>query len=201
MSRNIDVGQVRQLHIELTLCRPTAFVGKVLQAQFVRPHLDAAHTARVVAQTNHHGTHFAQRRITLHADLVLWALRVVFVVDRVVRSQSRSALTVARLLHVRELFEIDVDHVVRGPYRTASRSPGVASFGRQYQWNFVFVEIVLIVRTQSEEKTYLSVFQILVARECVGVHEELEVFVATKVEMRVLVYGTRIAASQIFHGE
>ena len=32
-------------------------------------------------------------------------------------------------------------------------------------------------------------------------HEELEVFVATEVEMRVLVHGTRIAASQVFHRE
>ena len=60
MSRYIDIGQVCQLDIELALCCPTAFVGKVLQAQFVCPHLDAAHTARVIAQTDHHRAHFAQ---------------------------------------------------------------------------------------------------------------------------------------------
>ena len=201
MSRHIDIGQVCQLDIELALCCPTAFVGKVLQAQFVCPHLDAAHTARVIAQTDHHRAHFAQRGITLHADFVLRALWVVFVVDRVVRSQARSTLTVARFLHVRELLEIDVDHIICRPHRTASRATGVATFRRKHQRNFVFVEIVFVVRSESEEQTHLSVCQILVTRQRIGVHKELEVLVATKVEMRVLIHGTRIATAQFFHGE
>ena len=201
MSRHIDIGQVCQLDIELALCSPTAFIGKVLQAQFVCPYLDAAHAARVIAQTDHHRTHFAQRGITLHADFVFRALWVVFVVDRVVRSQSRSTLTVARFLHVRELLEIDVDHIICRPHRTASRATGVATFRRKHQRNFVFVEIVFVVRSESEKQTHLSVFQVLVTRQRIGVHKELEVLVATKVEMRVLIHGTRIATAQFFHRE
>ena len=201
MSREIDVGQVGQLDIELALCRPSSFVGEVLEAQFIGPHFDAAHTARIVAQTDHHRADVAQRRVALHADLVFRALRVVLIVEGGVGGQPLCAFAVTRLFDVRELLEVDVDHVVGRPHGTASRRPGVATFGRQHQRDFIFVEIVLIVRSESEEQTHLSVGQVLVARQRVGVHEELKVLVAAEVEVRVLIDGARIAASEVFDRE
>ena len=149
MSREIDVGQVGQLDIELALCRPSSFVGEVLETQFIGPHFDAAHTARIVAQTDHHRADVAQRRVALHADLVFRALRVVFIVEGGIGGQSLCAFAVTRLFDVRELLEVDVDHVVGRPHRTTSRSPGVATFGRQHQRDFIFVEVVFVVRSKS----------------------------------------------------
>ena len=65
------------MDIQIALCRPTAFVGILLQTQFVDPHLHAAVGIGMVAYTYHDGLHLAKRRVADDGNAVTGFLGVV----------------------------------------------------------------------------------------------------------------------------
>ena len=197
VSAQIHGCQIRELDIELALGCPSPLVGKVLQTEFVGPYFDTARSARVVAYTNHDGAHFAQRRIALNAHLVLGACRVILREQLCEGCQTLCFLAVATRLQAGEEVEIHIEHVVIGPYRTATHLTTVATFGSERKRDLVFVEVVFIVRTQTHEQTDLTICQIFVAREGVGMDKKLEVLVATEGELRVFIYSTCIATGEV----
>ena len=68
---------VRQLHIEVTLCRPAAGVVIFLQSEFVHPHFSRLLFCGKVSHTYNHSAHLAESRITYDSDFVVRFLFVV----------------------------------------------------------------------------------------------------------------------------
>ena len=86
---------------------------------------------------------------------------------------------IAVFLGVGEEVEVDVNHVFLRPHGSAPTLARIfVVFGGEDERNFVFVEVVLVVRSQAEEEAHLAVAQVLVAGQCVGVDEELKMLVA-----------------------
>ena len=109
---------------------------------------------------------------------------------------------IAVLLGVSEEFEVNVEHVFLGPHFALSCRAGVLSGRRDGQWNFVFVEVVLVVASESEEQAHLTIGQCGdVFGQCVGMNEELQMAVASQVEHGILVDSTSIAGCQVAYGE
>ena len=98
----IDRSEIRHLNIQVTLCRPTAFVVVFQQAKFIHPHLTRLHFARFVAHTNHHGLHLTQRRVTHHADFVVGFVGIVARINPIIRCLSLRFVFVSLSLQVGE---------------------------------------------------------------------------------------------------
>ena len=81
MAAQVDRGHVGELDVECALGCPSTVVAVVLQSQFVGPNFHTLHVARIVAHTNHDGSHLAERRITHHADTIGGLLRVILGID------------------------------------------------------------------------------------------------------------------------
>ena len=196
---HVDGAEVRELQVERALCSPTARVVEFLQSEFVHPDLTTLHLARVVAHTDDHCLHLAQRRITHHRDAVLRLVGVVRRVESVERSLSVRLRLVAFLLQASELRESYVEHVLLGPYGASigSRETSVLAWLGQLQRYLVLVEVALVVGTETYEHRQLSVLKVsLVGLESIGVHEHLQAFVLSEVERCVLVHRLRLACAE-----
>ena len=203
VAREGQRSQVGELHVELGAGSPSAFVGVVLQTQLVDPYLHALFGARVVADTNHDGAYFADGGVAQDGNLVVGSVLVVVGEDDVVRSHAQRLLLVALGLDVGEDRKVDVHHVVFGPYGlTVGQAVGVVPFGRgHFQRHFVFIVIVLVVRTEADEYARLVVLERSVAGERVGVGKHLQVAILSEVQAGVLVNGSCIARREVLHGD
>ena len=107
------------------------------------------------------------------------------------------------MLGIGEEVEVDVNHVFFRPYcHTALRSVGVVSaFWRELQWHLIFVVVALVVASQSDECAHLVVLYALVAFECVGMDEHLQVLVLAEVEVHGLVHTASIARRKVFDND
>ena len=199
----VHVAEVRELHVQITLRSPTAFVVVVLHTQFVHPHFDRTCAAAVVAYTNHHGLDLAQRRITHDADLVRRTVAVVDAEHLRVCGLTLAAGLVALVLHAGEHAEVYVKHVLSGPYSltTLSGVGVVVACRRKFERNLVLVVVALVVATHTQEDAHLVVLQLVVSFEGVGVDKHLQMLVVAQVERHGLIDGTRIAWSKILDGE
>ena len=101
-SLEIDRSEIRHLYIQVTLCRPTAFVVVFQQTKLIDPHLTRLHFARFVAHTNHHGLHLAQRRVTHHADFVVGFVGIVVRINPIIRCLSLRFIFVSLPLEIGE---------------------------------------------------------------------------------------------------
>ena len=202
MAREVHGGEVGKLEVERTACRPAAVVGKLLQAQFVGPYLNAARIARIVAHANHDGAHLAERGVAHHADLVGGAVGIVFRIKLRVGDQSERFLPVAVALGGGKDGEVYVEHIFLRPHDARTGiGVGIKPVGGDFQGNFVFVEIILVVSAKAQEEAYLPVLHGRFAGEAVGVGEHLQVLVAAEVERCVLVDGACIVGGQLLHGD
>ena len=173
-----------------------------MQAKFVGPHLDAARIARIVAHANHDGAHLAKRGVAHHADLVGGAVGVVFRIKLRVGDQPERLLPIAVALGGSKDGEVYVEHILLRPHDArAGIGVGIKPVGGDFQGNFVFVEIILVVRAETQEEARLSVLHRRFAGEAVGVGKHLQVLVAAEVERCILVDGTCIVGGQLLHGD
>ena len=204
VSRQVDAAEVGELHVQGALRGPSAVVAVFLQAEFVDPDFDRFHLARVVAYADHDCLHLAQCRVAHDADLVV---RLVCVVGGEKGGQvgvAEALFAVAGLLHVGEDGEVDVQHVFFRPHGAAlvTRIGVIASFRGQLEGNFVFVEVVAVVRAEADEHAGLPVFRFgHVFGQGVGVDEHLQVLVLPHVEVGVLIHGAGVSRGQVAHGE
>ena len=200
VSGQIDGTQVGELYIQGTLCGPTAIIAVFLQAKLVGPYFHRLGCTGIVTHADHDGLHLAQGRVTHDAYLVV---RPVVVVDGEECGQvgiAEALLAVACLFHFGEHREVDVQHILFRPYGAAlfGGISVVASGCRQLQGNFVFVEVVLVVRAEPDEDTGLIVFRFgYILGQRVGMDEHLEVFVLAHVQVGVLVHGAGVSRSQV----
>ena len=72
--------KIGHLYIKVSLGSPTTFFTVVLHTQFVHPHFDISRAAAIVAHTDHHGLHFAQRGVTDDAHFIVGVVAVVGIV-------------------------------------------------------------------------------------------------------------------------
>ena len=189
------------MDIERGLCGPTALVAELLKAEFVGPHLHTLVGTRIVAHTNHYGAHLAQGGVTHDANFVARTRGVVFAIELGVGDCSLRLLDVAVLLEIRQDVKVNVQHIVFGPYDArTSIAVGVFSFGGNGEGNLVFVEIALVVRSQTYEEAGLTVLNRLLAHEAIGMGKHLQVLVATQVKADIFIDSTGIARRKIANG-
>ena len=201
VATEIDGGHVGELDIERGLCGPTALVAELLKAEFVGPHLHTLVGTRIVAHTNHYGAHLAQGGVTHDANFVARTRGVVFAIELGVGDCSLRLLDVAVLLEIRQDVKVNVQHIVFGPYDArTSIAVGVFSFGGNGEGNLVFVEIALVVRSQTYEEAGLTVLNRLLAHEAIGMGKHLQVLVATQVKADIFIDSTGIARRKIANG-
>ena len=186
------------MDVQRSLCGPTTFVGELLEAQLVRPYLDALDRASVVAHTDHDGLHFAKSRVTHDGDAVAGAVAVEVAEFLIEAGVAEALLAVAILLERCELGKVYVEHVLGRPYGSAVvGAVGVVereALRCQRQRNLVFVVVALIVRAQTDEDRCLAVAQVRdVVGQGIGVNEHLQVLVLSHVVVTVLEYGTCVA--------
>ena len=203
---DIHRTEVGQLEIELSSCRPAAFVVEFQQAKFVHPYFTAFLTAGKVAYTDDHRLHFTECRITHHRHLIGRTVGVVDGESPVVACRSCTPCLVALFLHGGEQLQRDVKHVLLGPYDAAVMAGVhiIMSRSRQLQRDFILVVVVLVIRAQTDEHSQLVVSQVgRVLFEGVGVYEHLQPLVLAQVEGSVLVDSLRLACTQVVddHGE
>ena len=202
-TREVHCADIRQLHVEGTRCCPTATIDDVLQAQLVDPHLTRLDASRQVAHTNHHGLDLAQRGVTHHADAVVGLVRIVVAIERGIAGGSQGAGLVAGFLHPGKDAEVDVEHVLQGPYGTTVVYIIfiiVAAVGRQLQGDDILVVVVLVVATHADKDGQLVVLQVGgIVDEVVGMDEHLEVLILAQVEDSIAVDGLRLASRQVLH--
>ena len=74
----------------------------------------------------------------------------------------------------------------------------VITVGGQHEWYLVFVVVVLIVGTQTDEHRQLTILQIGgIGHEMVGMHEHLHPLVMAQVDGGFLIHSLRLALLQI----
>ena len=199
-SREVDIADIRQLYVQVARCRPTAIGIDLLQAQLVDPHLAGLDTTRQVAHTNHHRLHLTERRVAENSHEVAVVLVVLAELGGIAGSAQCTSL-VAGLLQLGELGEVDVEHVFLRPHGTTVVEIIfiiVVAVGRQFQRDEVFVVVVTIVVTQTDEHCQLVVLQTShVVDDVVGMNEHLQMLVATQVEGGVMINGLRLTLRDV----
>ena len=173
---NVDRTYVAQLDIEVTLGSPSSAVGEFLETELISPYLYALYGTSVVANTYHDGLHLGQCGITHDGDTVAGVSLVVFREELVDAGDIGTYLCITLFLQVGEEFQIDIHHILFGPYGTTGNSTVgiVGTFGCQLHGYLVFVEVALIVRTQTKEYTTFAVGSFCdILGQCIGMQEEL----------------------------
>ena len=198
---HVHAGKVAQLHVQVALGGPAAVVVVAFHAQLVHPHLHAVGLLAVVAHTDHHRLDLAQRWVTHHADLVVWAVIVVGGVEVGVAGGTLGAGFVALMLHGGEFLKVDVEHVLLWPHGLAALGGvGVVVAGRgQHQRNLIFIVVALVVGTHTQEHAHLVVLKLGVTFHRVGVDEHLQVLVLAKVVVQGFVNGTGVTGGEVLH--
>ena len=72
----------------------------------------------------------------------------------------------------------------------------------ELQGNEVFVIVVLIVGTQTDEHSQLVVLQLrAVGHQVVGMDKHLQALILAQVQIGILIHSLRLALRQVLHGE
>ena len=199
-SAHVHATRVGQLHVQRTLRSPTALVVESRQAQLVEPYLDGLGRARVVAHTHHHRLHLTDRRVTHHADAVLRVLLIKFRVYLRLR-HLRVAVCgeVASALQLRQLGEVDVQHVLFRPHRLASvrRVTVVVTLRSDRERNLIFVVVALVVRSQAHEYRHLAILHLIGhIHQVLGMDIHLHMLIPAQIQVRLVIYGPRLVRLQ-----
>ena len=201
-----DRTDVGQLYVEVTLSRPTTFVGKLLQTQFIHPHLHTTVGTGMVANTNHNGFHLAQRRITYHSYAVAGLIGVITGIQLIIGD----AILVAQSLQVNQHIQVKVEHISIWPYGYSIVIGIVAILACRLDWSqfqgyLVFIVVIAIIRTQAQEYRHLTALQgsgIGVALlQLVGMSKELQVAVLAHIVLDTLIHGTCIIRPKVLYGQ
>ena len=130
---HVHGAKVGELHVQIALCCPAAFVVVFLQSQLVHPNLSRLCRTAKVAHTDDHGLHLTKRGITHDGDLVLRAVLVVLGVETVVACRAFRLCAVAGFLQSGEDAQRHIEHVLLRPHGTAvlRRVAVVVSLGRE----------------------------------------------------------------------
>ena len=108
---------------------------------------------------------------------------------------------VTGLLQIGQFREVDIEHVLLRPNGTTVVEVVfviVVAVGRQLQRDEIFVVVVAVVATETDEYCQLVILQRgVVVDEVVGVDEHLDMLIAAQVERRVTVDGFRLVLRQI----
>ena len=202
LTRQVDGGHVRQLHVQRSRGCPTAAAHHIHQAQFVDPHLTRLDGTREVAHTNHHGLHLAQRGVTHDAHLVVGTVGIVVGIKHRVTARTDGACLVARLLQPREDRKVDVHHILLGPYSAAVVQVilvVVITVGGEFQRDDILVVVAGIIVTQANEDSQLVVTEIIVVDEVVGMYKHLHALIEAQVEGGIAIDGLGLTRRQILH--
>ena len=107
------------------------------------------------------------------------------------------------MLEVGEGAEVDVEHVLLGPYcLTSLCGVGVVmSWRGEGEGYLVFVVVALVVTTDSDEEAHLVVLQFRVTFHRIGMDEHLQVLVVAEVHVHGLIHRTGVACGKVFHCE
>ena len=89
------------------------------KSEFVDPDFTALHITGVVANTDHHGLHFTQSRITHQGHLVVRMIAVISHERLRERSHAHCLGLVALLLQGGEHTHLDIEHIFLRPYSLA----------------------------------------------------------------------------------
>ena len=179
-SLHINRPEVGELHIKVTLCRPSPMVIVFFQTQLVHPHFARFGIARFVAHTNHNRLDFPQRRITHHTNP---AVRIVAIIHRILTVVGRHAQPfrlVARFLHLGKQVERHIKHVCLRPhpFTVIARILVVHTRCREHEWHLIFIVVGFIITSQAYEHRQLLVGKLGVVRQQgIGMHKHLQAFV------------------------
>ena len=107
------------------------------------------------------------------------------------------------MLQVGEDAEVDVEHVLFGPYGfTSLCGVGVIMPGRsECQRNLIFIIVALVVATHADEETHLIVLQFSVIFHRIGMNKHLQMLVVTEVHVHGFIDGTCISCGKVLHGQ
>ena len=152
-----------------------------------------------VAHTYHHRLHLAQGGIAHHGHLVARTVAVVVGEGGGIGSGTLGLGLVAGLLQGSKYGEVDVEHVLFGPYGGAL-GIGIDLLGRELQRYLIFIIVALVVAAEAHEDGELVVLQVGdILQEGVGVDEHLQTLVLAQVEGSLLVDRLRLAAAEVLH--
>ena len=160
-----------------------------------------------IADTDHNGRYFFERRVTEHGNLVLRFIRSL-VKDDIRNSVADTFVAgsfgfVPRYFGTREDLQREVEHVLFRPYFFAVEDIVVvihARFG-QMKWDLVFVVVVAQVRTEADETAQVAVFEFGIDGYLLGVDEHLQVLVLAHVVTRILVHRSGVTRTKVCHAE
>ena len=202
MSAKIDCSHIAERKVDIALRSPSTVLVEIRHLEFVHPHLTTLLLAGVVAHTNHHNAHIAERGVAKHRHAVSSMVGVVTSIQRCVSQLLRLVVlrAVAFLLYIRKQTKFHIHKVSFRPYGILVIGiVGVVFSGsRQMQRHLIFIEVAFHVGTKTHEHREIAVLQLFchVIHKTLGVGEELDAFVKAQVHRCVLIYGTRVAGLQ-----
>ena len=189
------------MDVHRTRGSPTTLVICFQQAQFVDPYLARLHLARDVTHTDHHHLDLTECRVTQDADFVCRLSGIEAAVELTERSRSPRLGQITFLLQVGEHFNIDVEHILFGPYHPAIGcriTAIIATVGCERQRYLILVIVVLVVAAQTDKHSQLLIFQVgQIRQKVVGMHEHLHPAIAAQVERSLLIDSLRLVFLQI----
>ena len=117
MVAQIDRSDITHVECHGCLGCPTALAVKVGHTQFIDPNDATLGRGRIVAYTNEHHTHLAQRRITHHINLIIGMVIInILITDTITHTVDTGHLvSITVFLGVDQNIEIDVKHILLRP--------------------------------------------------------------------------------------
>ena len=199
----VNHTEVGELYVHRSRSSPSTVVVGVKQSQLVDPNLSRLYLVGDVTHTYHHHLHLAQCRVTHHAHCVGRNIRIGRGEELRIRGDARGLGLIAGFFHTGKDVEVDIQHVGFRPHHLPVCSgvfAVVTTVRRQFQRDHIFVVVVLIVTTQTDEDSQLSVFQTSgIGNKVVGMYKHLHVFVLAEVHVHVTIDGLRLLLLQILH--
>ena len=159
-AREVHHTEVGELYVHRSRGGPSAVVVGVEQSQFVHPYLTRLHLAGDVSHTDHHHLNLTQCGVTHHTHLVGGTVWVGGRIESCIGGGSRRLCDISGFLDSRKNVEIDKEHVRLRPHHLpVGRGifAIIAAVGRQLQGNLIFVVVVLVITTQTDEHGELAV--------------------------------------------
>ena len=191
------------MDVHRTRGRPTALIVGFHQTEFIDPHLTRLHLTGDIPHTDHHHLHLSECRVTQDADLIGWLGWVEGGIKLVVGSLSHRLQLVTLFLQVGKHVETDVEHIINRPHQLAvgiGVLAVVAAVRRQHKRYLVFVVVVLVVITQTDEHRQLPILQgSRIRQQVVGMHEHLHPLILAQVDGGLLIHCLRLVLLQVVH--
>ena len=191
------------MDVHRTRGRPTALIVGFHQTEFIDPHLTRLHLTGDIPHTDHHHLHLSECRVTQDADLIGWLGWVEGGIKLVVGSLSHRLQLVTLFLQVGKHVETDVEHIINRPHQLAvgiGVLAVVAAVRCQHERYLVFVVVVLVVITQTDEHRQLPILQGSgIRQQVVGMHEHLHPLILAQVDGGLLIHRLRLVLLQVVH--